>query len=161
MAEQILIFDIDGTLAETSKSRLDILREFSVSSPQCMRSVPENIIKRFMSPELLIEEHALPGRRAFLKNDTRPRWFLTARWESLRSVTLDWLERQGWERARGFMRPNDHTHLPSVHVKTKHLINRFAADMHRALLIDDDPDMLLVARRLGFDAVHPDQFFGT
>lgn len=168
MAEQILIFDIDGTLASVSGRRQQILEAAGMKfregfSPacqvSCLREIPPPVLDKFMDPKLLIEEDPLPNVQMFLRRDTRPRYFLTSRWERLRSITTMWLERVGWEKATGFMRSDNDTDMPAVRVKCEHLINRFSDYDDQVLVVDDDPKMVLAAKTLGFNAIMADKFF--
>lgn len=169
MAEQILIFDIDGTLAGISERRERILLNAGMklrpgmSVPyqlSCLSELDRQTLEEFMNPKLLIEEPILDRVIEFMQTDQRPRWFLTSRWERLRQVTVEWLVKVGWPAARGFMRADKDTDQPAVRVKCEHLIARFARTPHDVLLVDDDPIMIRAAHALGFDAVFADVFFG-
>lgn len=167
----VLVIDIDGTLGvDTHRAHLRPGSHAAV--PHCLSDVPREEIDRYMAPALLAKDEPIRGAERFLKSllPANHVVFATARWESRRHVTAQWLiehyeflfssEGQRWRDVSLLMRPDDDIRA-SVDVKTE-LVGTYYDKFLRGLglrplltrlrgvWIDDDRSMLHTAAFAGF-----------
>ncbi|WP_437671491.1 hypothetical protein [Sorangium sp. So ce131] len=146
----LLVIDVDGTLADDVGRRH--LRP--VPEPHCLGGVSAEQIDRYMAPELVALDACVRGAQRFLVSllrylplRGRNLAVVTARWDTLRSITELWLAAN-----YGFLRPCPllmrrwGDSRPSVDVKLELVLERGT----HGVWLDDDPRMLAAAEQIGF-----------
>jgi adenylosuccinate lyase len=167
----IIVFDVDGTLAEVTPSRIAELREKYQCSPDEL-FMNERAIAEFMDPARLAMAPML-GRGAALLccSDPERVVFWSSRTESLRAVTERWLKSHF---ASSFipafhamrLRANEWTHLAPHELKgawLDELANKaLSSGAQRCdlivIVVDDDPEVRAMARGRGFRSLCPQTF---
>lgn len=145
----ICLFDIDGTIASDAHRR-HLLP--SGSSYHCLAGATDEQIARYMDPALVARDAPIEDARPWLQWHRKRGDILhaiTARTESLREVTTLWLcDKIGFGPEQLVMR-KDSDRRSSIEVKVE-MLSRFP----RGRLYDDDHELVLVARGIGWEAFH-------
>ena len=150
----VLVCDIDGTLADDAARRH--LRP--KAEAHCLSDVPLEAIRRYMAPGLLELDTPIQGAVPVLTAlATRGLILVTARWESLRAVTMKWLSTHlPTIRPHALLMRRDGDNRPSVEVKLELVRN---AAIGGGVWVDDDPLMLAAAQERGFVPLKAPEIF--
>ncbi len=135
----IVIFDIDGTIADNSH------RRHFVEDDSYRSSVDNSDWESFLHPDNVINDKPIQdmiklGR--LLYNSNHRIHIITSRQESLRETTISWLHTHGFNFYSKLLMRKDHDHRPDYIIKEE-LVRAMYSDPTNILLAIDDSDTVI------------------